>query len=195
MKFHNYNNRDRRCLLHIVGLLALQIPLGSTISAQVAIHPTTTTPAAWERFSVRVANNTDTATISIRLDLPDAITVLGVDVPPGWTFDQQAGTATSPQSIVWSGGELRKGDFREFSFFGRIKGDARKTELVLPVTLGRAVGSDLEWTDSPGSTRRAQRVAIISRTNVSAGGAVALAGAAIGIAGLALAIALSRKRT
>ncbi len=191
MKLHNYNN----CLLYIVCLLALQSPFGSTLWAQVAIHPTSTTPAAWERFSVRVANNTDTATISIRLDLPEAITVLGVDAPTGWTFDLQAGTATNPQSIVWSGSELRKGDFREFSFFGRIKGDARKTELVLPVTLGRAAGPDLEWTDSPGSTRRAQRVAIVGRTSVSAGGAVALAGAAIGIAALALAIALSRKKT
>ncbi|MFQ5702656.1 MAG: DUF1775 domain-containing protein [Gemmatimonadales bacterium] len=172
---------------------ALHAAVAVTLDAQVSIRPTVTTPAEWERFSVGVINTSDTATVSVRIVIPSAITVLGVDAPSGWEFQLEEAGNGSAQAIVWSGGELNRGEFRQFEFMGRIKADARKKDLVLPVTLDRAAGADLEWAEHPGSYRRALRVAIVGRTSVSAGGAVALAGAALGLAALAIALTLSKK--
>ncbi len=174
----------------LLGLCCLTAP----IAAQVSIHPSTTTPAAWERFAVRVINRSDTATVSVRVDVPEAITILGVEPLPGWTFELTAATDTTPQSLAWSGGQVGRGEFREFVFLGRLKGDARRTTLVFPVRLVRPDSSTIDWTGRSGAGRTAPRVMVVGQAWISTRGAVALAGAAMGVAVLAVALALAKRR-
>lgn len=153
---------------------------------QATISPRNTTPAAWERFAVRVVNQTDTATVAVHIDVPDAVTILGVQPVPRWSVRQVAATVSAPQSIEWHGGELRRGEFHEFVFLGRLAGDARQTELVFPVRLTRSDGSIVE--------DRGLRVAIEGRTRLSVRGVTAVAGTALGVALIALMVAVSARQ-
>ncbi len=175
--------------LHTVALLGF-----STVSAQVTIYPETVSPADWERFALRVVNVTDTPTVAVQVRVPNVITILGVESPPGWSYELTESTDSIPQEIRWSGGELRFRDFREFVLLGRVKGDAQKHALVFPVTLTRANGSVVEWTAPPGRPAPAPRVAIVGTGRVSTRGAILVATAAMGVGIMALIIALATNR-
>lgn len=163
------------------------------LPAQVALDPKSVTPAAFERFAFRVVNQSDTPTVAVRVTVPEAIQVLGVNAPPGWTAALiPAGDSAAPV-IEWSGGELARGGFTEFAFLGRVAADAKPgAELIFPFRLTRANGATADW--AWGGEARPPTAAIVGVTNVSPAGAFALAGAAMGLAILALVLALVRRR-
>jgi len=179
--------RSRSCVF------TLSLLLATAAQAQVDLHPSTVKPAAWERFVLRAINQTDTAFVAVRLTVPEVIMVLGVQPLPGWEFRLIAGSDTTPQIIEWSGGELLRGEFLEFAFFGRLPGDARRRELVFPVHLTRASGSVVAW-DRRSGGGAAPTVRILGTTSVTAWGSLALAGVAVGLSVLALALAAGKRR-
>lgn len=168
--------------------------LATPANAQIDLYPPTVKPAEWERFALRAINQTDTAFIAVRLTVPEAVMILGVERPNGWDFRIAAGSDTTPQRIEWTGGELLRGEFLEFAFFGRLAGDARRRDLVFPVELTRQTGSVISWDRRP-NTGPAPFVRIVGSTTVTAWGSLALAGAAAGLSVLALALALSKRRS
>lgn len=167
----------------------------SSAHAQVAIHPLTTTPGAWERFAIRVAHQADAPVVAVRVAVPGAVTILGVEPAAGWSVHRSEAAETGPQTVEWSGGTVAKGEYREFALLGRVIGDARRQELVFPVELAHADGSDIAWSGQPGAPRPAPRVRIVGTTQVSGWGALAGAGLAFGVALLALIVAMTRRAT
>jgi hypothetical protein len=160
----------------------------------VALDPPTVTPAAWERFSLRVVNQTDTPTVSVRIALPEAIQVLGVASPAGFSARVEPATDHAAPAIEWSGGRVDRGALVEFTFLGRVAPDARPgAQLVFPVRVTRANGSTVEWTR--GGAGQPPVVTIQGTTAISASGAFALAGAAVGLSILALVLALVGRRS
>src|SRR5712691_5944488 len=115
---------------YVFSSLLLSLASASDVAAQVSIHPGTVQPAAWERFAIRVFNQTDTPTVAVRVEVPEAIAILGVDAGRMWPFKTIAATDSTPQRIEWRGGQLIRGEFREFAFLGRLKADARQEDLV-----------------------------------------------------------------
>jgi uncharacterized protein YcnI len=176
----------------LVGLaLGAAAPAG--LPAQVVVNPGTVTPAAFERFAFRVVNQSDTPTVAVRVTVPEAIQVLGVNAPAGWTALLTPATDSAAPIIEWSGGRLERGAYDEFAFLGRVAADAKPgSELIFPVRLTRANGATADW--AWGGDARPPSVTIVGVTTVSAAGAFALAGAATGLAILALVLALVRKR-
>jgi uncharacterized protein YcnI len=163
----------------------------ASLSAQVSMAPGSVEPAGFERFALRVANPDSVPVIRVRLGIPEVLTVLGVDAPPGWSWTLAAATDTSAAAIEWTGDALPQGAFREFAVFARLASDARELTLAFPVRLERADGSTVTWTrggDAPPLT-----VGIRATTGVSTRGAVVLAGGALGLAALALALAVFRR--
>lgn len=161
-------------------------------AAQVSISPRTVEPADFVRFAIQVANPGDTAVVTVRVEVPEALAILGVDAPTGWTQRRVTATDSTPQAIEWSGGQLGRGEFREFAFFARLGANARRTTLVLPVRVTRADGSAREWRS--GGYGQAPVVEIRGSVGITAGGAFTLAAAAIGLAALGVALALHRPR-
>jgi hypothetical protein len=160
----------------------------------VVVAPSAVTPAGFERFALRVANQSDTATVAIRLTVPEAIQVLGVNAPPGWTARLEPVTDTSAPVIEWSGGRVERGGFVEFAFLGRVAGDAKPgSELVFPVLITRANGSRVAW--ATGGDARPPTVAIQGTVTASPAGAFMLAGGAVGLSILAVVLALARRRS
>jgi uncharacterized protein YcnI len=173
--------------------LALGAAAPRLLGAQVVLDPQSVTPAAFERFAFRVVNQSDTPTMAVRVTVPEAIQVLGVNAPAGWTARLTPATDSAAPVIEWSGGRLERGAFDEFAFLGRVAADAKPgSELIFPVRLTRASGATADW--AWGGEARPPTVSIVGITNVSAAGAFALAGAAIGLSILAVVLALARKR-
>ncbi len=160
--------------------------------AQIDLYPPTVKPAAWERFALRAINQTDTAFVAVRLTVPEAIMVLGVEPVAGWEARLIPSGEGTPPAIEWTGGELVRGEFLEFAFFGRLPGDVRRQPLVFPVHMTRANGSVVEW--GRGGSGAAPTVRIVGTTTVTGWASLALAGVATGLAALAIALALAKRR-
>ncbi len=162
------------------------------LAAQVAIAPATLVPGQRDRFAVRVATRADSPIVAVRVEVPAALGILGVDAPPGWTARVVAPTDSSPPAIEWQGGRLETAGFREFAFFAQLGFDARRRALVFPVETRSADGTVRRW--RTGGDGPAPTVQIRGATMVTAGGAFAFAAAAFGLAALALVLALHRRR-
>jgi len=162
------------------------------LAAQVSVAPSSVEPTAFERLALRVANPDSSPVTLVRMEIPDVLTVLGVDAPPGWDWRLVAATDTSAAAVEWSGGSLAEGAFREFALLARLASDVRDITLVFPVRVEHADGRAVTWTR--GGDARPPAVSIRATTGVSARGAVALAGGALGVAALSLALALHRRR-
>ena len=118
--------------------------------------------------------------------------ILGIEPLDGWEVTHTLASATTPQIIEWSGGELLRGDFLEFAFFGRLPADSRKQDLVFPVRLVRATGTEVVFDRSSGDGA-APTVQIVGSTTITGWAALAAASVAMGIAVLALALAVSKR--
>ncbi len=172
--------------------LTAALAAAPTLSAQVTIGPRTVEPADLVRFGVLVANPLDQAVVAVRVEIPEALVILGVDGPPGWAPVVAAATDSTPQAIDWAGGRLTRGEFREFAFFVRLAATARRTTLVFPVRIHRDDGSVRDW--RRGGEGQAPTVLVRGSVGLTAGGAFTLAAAALGLAALATALALRRPR-
>lgn len=171
-----------------LALSALALPL----EAQVALDPPRLIPATWERISVRVFNQSDTAWVAVRVEIPDVIGILGVEAPNGWAAETIAATSTTPQAIEWTGGRVEGGGFEEFAFLGRLQADVRQKVLHFPVRLTRDGGAEVNW--RRGGEGPELYLAIAGSTQISSWAAFALAGAAFGLAALAVILSLRRER-
>lgn len=173
--------------------IALAIALGPrALSAQVVIQPATVTAGAITRYAVEVANLRDVAVAQVRVELPPALTVLGVDAPTGWTARFVPATDTSPQAVEWSGAALAPHDLREYAFLARLTGAAQQHLLVFPVRLRGTDGRTTDWQGA--GSAPAPVVQIAGGVGVTSGGAFALAAGAFGIALLAIGLAVKRPR-
>lgn len=173
-------------------LALLLVPLLTrAATAQVALSPASLEPATFERLALRVANPGPSPVVRVRLAVPVALTLLGVDAPAGWRWRLEPATDTTATTIEWSGDSLPAGAFREFPFLARLQADAQPLTLVFPVRLDHADGQTAVW-DRAGDAAP-PTVDIRGTTVLSVRGAVALAGGALGVAVLALVLALHRR--
>jgi uncharacterized protein YcnI len=177
--------------MRVVSLTLATAVAALPASAQVALSPTSVAPAAIERVALRVVNQSDTGIVQVRLEVPEAFAILGLDAPPGWTASRTSATATTPQAVEWAGGTLERGRFLEFSVLGRLAADSRNTALTFPVRVTREGGGTVSWTRGGDAAPLALEVR--GTTEVSAWGALALGAAALGLAGLAVALALRNR--
>jgi uncharacterized protein YcnI len=164
-------------------------------TAQVALAPSSLEPATFERLALRVANPDSSPVVRVRLAVPAALAVLGVDAPAGWRWRLEPASDTTPTVIEWWGDSLAAGAFREFPVLARLQADAQPLTLVFPVRLEHADGRTTVW-DRAGDAAP-PTMEIRGTTVLSTRGAVALAGGALGVAALALVLGLfsaSRQR-
>jgi hypothetical protein len=163
----------------------------ATFLVQVSVRPLAIVPAQHERIAVQVANPSSQAIVAVRVLVPSALAILGVDAPPGWSARHVVATDTTPQAVEWTGGSLGPREFREFAFLARLPADARRETLVFPIRARTADGVERAW--EPGGVGPAPTVQIEGSIGVTSRGAFVLAAGALGLAGLAVALALRRR--
>jgi uncharacterized protein YcnI len=149
-------------------------------------------PGEWERITLRVVNQTDTATTAIRLTVPETIAILGVERSGAWEASVRTATGTSPQLIEWTGDSLARGQYRDFAFLGRLSADARRRTLIFPAAITRSNGAVVEWSNQAGAGA-ALEMNIVGTTRITAWGTFGLASVAVGIAVISLGLAISAR--
>ena len=106
-----------------VTALTLSIVFPSLAAAHVGVRPRESKPGAEERYTVRVPTEGAVATTSVRLEIPDDVTVLDVEATPGATFTTEK-RGDRVIAIEWTKGIPPK-EMAEFVFRAKnpVSGD------------------------------------------------------------------------
>jgi len=129
-----------------MGLLAF----ASAASAHVTVRPNEVKQGAYEVFTVRVPSETEgTETISVKVAIPDGVSVTRFEPKPGWTYELERNAEDVVTAVTWQaeGAGLSITEFTEFRMSGRVADDAE--ELVWKAYQTYADGSVAEWIGAP----------------------------------------------
>ncbi|MGH7638961.1 MAG: DUF1775 domain-containing protein [Gemmatimonadaceae bacterium] len=144
----------------VVALVMVLIP--ATLNAHAVVYPPTSRPGAYERYVLRVPNESDAATISVSITFPSTIRVISFLDVPGWRIDARMDSSGRATSATWTG-TLPAERFVELPFIG-VNPDQPAT-ITWPVVQVYANGDTVRWTGAPDSNTPA------SRTEIAASGA------------------------
>ena len=122
--------------------------LPASLNAHAVVYPPTSRPGAYERYVLRVPNESDAPTISVSITFPPAIRVISFLDVPGWRVEAKMDDSGRALSATWTG-NLPAERFVELPFIGvNPKEPARVTWPVVQVY---ANGDTARWTGAPGS--------------------------------------------
>jgi hypothetical protein len=140
---------SRRTLLAIVLLLSIPVSL----FGHATVSPASSRPGAYERYVLRVPNESDNATVRVEITFPATVRVISFLDVPGWTLAAQIDN--SGRAVT---GTLAPERFVEFPFVAVNPGSAAKVSW--PVIQTYANGDKIEWSGPAGSDHPASVTAI-----------------------------------
>lgn len=130
---------------------ALVVAIATTVSAHVTVWPRESRAGAGERYTVRVPTEGKVATTSIDLEVPPEVTVSGVLVGAGYTYELRREN-NRIIGITWKQ-EIKPGEYGEFVFFAR--NPPKGTEIAWKVKQRHADGTSADWVGVAGDRRPA----------------------------------------
>jgi uncharacterized protein YcnI len=195
----------------LVLTLFLSLGFAGLASAHVTVQPTEVPAGSYQVFTVRVPTEKEIATTSVKLAIPDGVSVSRIEPKPEWTYEIEKNADNKFVSVTWkaTGKGLGATEFGEFRVQGKVADDAK--ELVWKAYQTYSDGEVVEWTGAPEADKPASVTAVTAAVGDGHGTTSAVSGAAgtnngrdtltlsLAIAGLAagvlaLAITLFRKR-
>lgn len=90
-------------------------------SAHVVVRPAEAVTSGFVTFTVSVPNERETATVALRLDLPEGLENVLPTVKPGWTITT---STEGGASITWSAGSIPAGFRDDFTFSAKVPAEA-----------------------------------------------------------------------
>ncbi|HJQ20448.1 MAG TPA: DUF1775 domain-containing protein [Gemmatimonadaceae bacterium] len=117
-------------------------------SAHATVAPTTSRPGAYERYLLRVPNESDNATVKVEITFPDDMRVISFADVPGWTLQARMDSTGRAVSATWTG-SLPPERFVEFPFIG--VNPKQRSRVSWPVMQTYANGQVVRWTGPEGS--------------------------------------------
>jgi periplasmic copper chaperone A len=135
--------------------LATTLVLLSTSAAlaHVTVRADDTRPGGFAKYTVRVPNESDSAsTTKVEVKMPAGFEEVSVQPKPGWTVKLEGGVLTI------SGGKIGPGQFDEFSFSAQNPKAAGG--LTFPAVQTYDDGKVVNWTGQPGTDEPAPVVKI-----------------------------------
>jgi uncharacterized protein YcnI len=116
----------------------------SNAFAHVVVSPKQVETAAFQTFTVSVPNEKDTATTSLKLNMPNGLRYVTPTSKAGWTITTDKNSDnTNVQTITWSGGSIAAGFRDEFTFSAQVS--AEPTNLTWKAYLTYADGTVVSW--------------------------------------------------
>ena len=200
----------------VLGVL-LMFGAAGAAHAHVIVQPAEVPQGSFQVFTMRVPTEKESATVEVRLAIPDGVTISRFEPKPDWTYEIERNADGKIVSVTWKaeGPGLSATEFAEFRMQGRVANDA--TELVWKAYQTYADGEVVEWigapdADRPASVTRVTPAAGTSASDHDAGATVTTAGsgqaatardpltlglsaAALALAALALLVALRNARS
>ena len=128
-------------------VLALSVP--SLAVAHVGVRPRESKPGAEERYSVRVPTEGSVATTSVRLEIPDGVTVLEVEKMGGETFEVEK-KGDRIIAITWKRNIPPK---ESADFFFRARNPQIGSEIAWKAHQHFADGTVADWIEAAGGKR------------------------------------------
>jgi len=168
---------------------AIALPLGLILlaSGHAVVSPGASRPGAYERYVLRVPNESDNATVKIEMTFPAEMRVISFVDVPGWTLRAVMDSSGRAVSATWTG-TLPPERFVELPFMA--VNPKRNARIAWPVIQTYANGDRAEWTgprdsDHPASVTEiaVQRESLGSLSNI-----LALMAALVALAALILSL-------
>ncbi|HMC53603.1 MAG TPA: YcnI family protein [Gemmatimonadaceae bacterium] len=126
-----------------IGRAALPVAIMLVTSAHAVVSPGVSRPGAYERYVLRVPNESDNPTVRIEMTFPAEVRVISFVEVPGWTLKAVMDSTGRAVSATWTG-TLAPERFVELPFMAvNPKTGAR---IAWPVIQTYANGDRAEWT-------------------------------------------------
>jgi uncharacterized protein YcnI len=148
----------RRMMAFLLALLPVLLVAG-VASAHVTVVPKQSAVNGFERYTVRVPTEKAVPTTKVRVELPEGSTFSSVLPQPGWTFATEKDTTGKVVALVWSGGEIKQGEFFEFGISVRNPKTAGVVTWKAYQTY--ADGSVVAWAGPAGADQPAPTVTLV----------------------------------
>ncbi len=153
------NRTCRRSALIVVTAVVLVVLGALPASAHVTVNPDSAPKGGFEKLTFRVPNEMDNAnTVKIDVQIPTnpPIPSVSVQPKPGWTTEVKTTPLTTPittddgatvtaavSEIIWSGGQIKPGEFDEFSISAGPLPDV--DSMKFPTIQSYDNGQDVSW--------------------------------------------------
>lgn len=141
-------------------LLAAAMTAGAA-QAHVTVQPTEATAGAYQVLRFGVGHGCDgKATRTLRIVIPQGITVARPQPKPGWTLDVTRSPDGAATAITWTG-NLAADEFDEFLILARLPASAGT--LPFPAVQG-CDGAEVRWVEiaPPGGKRPARPAPVVN---------------------------------
>lgn len=149
------------------------------VAAPVATAHVTLNPGEWEaggfaKFDVRVPNERDDAdTTRVTLRFPEQVISASFQPVEGWRRTVKMARLDEPiddegeqiteriDTVTWSGGRIRPGEFQEFPVSFQVPEEQPGTELAFPSVQVYSGGEVVRWIGPPDADTPAPIVAVL----------------------------------
>jgi len=168
-------------------LIAL-LPL--VLSAHAVVSPAASRPGAYERYVLRVPNESDAPTIRVSMRFPAEVRVISFVDVPGWQLQATMDSTGRATTATWTG-SLPPERFVEFPFMA--VNPKTPTQVSWPVTQIYADGQVVQWTGPRDSEKPASITVVGGGTPWQQWLATVLAALALCVAVFALALSFRGK--
>jgi len=176
----------------LTAIAALAVPAAAL--AHAVVYPRASTPGAYEKYVLRVPNESDMSTTTrVEIRFPPEVRVISFGDVVGWKLDVVTDTARRITGAVWTGA-LPPERFVEFPFIAVNPRAAAR--LVWPVYQTYSDGERVGWT-GPENGETPASVTVIGATDGGAGRGAGwmpyVAGAALVLAVASLGVSVRRR--
>lgn len=124
--------------------------VASVAGAHVTVWPQQSQAGAGERYTVRVPTEGQIPTTSVELEVPSDVTVSGVLVGAGYSYDVRR-DGNRIAAITWKQ-EIKPGEIGEFVFFAR---NPKAEQIAWKARQRFADGTSADWVGVEGDRRPA----------------------------------------
>jgi uncharacterized protein YcnI len=186
MKRSRYSLIAVRPIAAGISILFATILLASSIAwGRAVVFPKTSTPGAYEKYSLRVINERDVPTLQVEISFPAGLRVVSFGDVPGWKLQVLTDSTQRITGAVWRG-VLERQHFVEFPFLAlNPKGSV---SLSWPAYQTYEGGERVEWTSPDTSSKTPISTTLLSEAIPVAPVKVSRTSLYISIIGLLLAL-------
>lgn len=112
-------------------------------TAHVSVLPESLAVGSEAKLTFRVPVEREVATTRLEISFPEDLEVLLVQPKPGWTYEVVRDSSGRITGVIWSGGQIRPGEFDEFTVLVRIP--AQEGQLAFTARQTYADGQVVTW--------------------------------------------------
>jgi uncharacterized protein YcnI len=155
-----YSASSYRQIAAGIAALLIAVPVFSSLAwARAVVFPTTSTPGAYEKYSLRIINEREVPTLRVEVHFPTGLRVISFADVPGWKLQILTDSAQRIAGAVWTG-VLERQHFVEFPFIAL--NPKNSGSLAWPTYQTYQGGERVEWTSPDTSSKTPVSTTLIS---------------------------------